>query len=1132
MKNTKKSKKSPLLAYFGSYLDAVQGSPSAIQGLSNPDTTDLVTRPTPSMAGMQTLPLYNPSDIDVTKAVGPNNQITNIDQKSNIVPNQIREQAKIDKKQLFGNQNTPQIDVKSIAGSILPFINALTGERDPARTAPFAPPEVYNPHPLGTKSQALYNNGGTLSAEKAKEMIKNPPYNKKLNKKLTKKQNAYFHLVAEGKAQNGMELEQFGDPVPYATTFTSPEQNIYNKVNRLLVTGGNPMSSAEGKALLQSKESGNQKKTRALIDNIGIYNQRPEVINMSPEQRVENYYQMVSDNPDVRDFKQSYKNYGSGPTASLWNSPERGQRASKSLAKQENGGVISYNPNLAEKDRNFQKWYSANTLEGQKNIPFSDKLDYDYYSFYRNKGEGNIENHFPDTYKRPIHQTFSNESIYSTPENTGGSWKGDVFIPSKGKKKAFWGAIAGVAGQAGGQIKDLLKKQTAAAAEAPGQIMQSLAQIANFKDTFHPTQGYQPGPYIQPDQMMYDNGGQVNGDTQVMLHDKGNTEMLSYNPYDGGTMQLNGPSHEQGGIDMSYGGNRIEAEGQETAVKDAEGNLHIMGNMKVPGSNTKFKQISKKIAKQEEKYDQLKTEGSALVKINDPQDKWQRFKFNAGTIMAQGGDIGQKDLAKKKNELSSLQNALLATAEEYNISPDHLSSGEIRKAKKGTFKKAAYGMELLGDPVPKKSVAVRNNNPGNIKYGEFAKRHGAVKGDPSTDGGNFAVFPDVESGMQALQSLLKTKNYKNLPVEDAIKRWTNGTGYSIPLGDLKGKKVGDLNFHESNQLINTITGGEDGKYYNIPKTVSPSGNPSVTPLYRDPNQSTTPFSLPNIPFTYKNPIAPTPEKYTPPQQDVIQPIPDRNIPSNVKGLSLGQILPELYAAGNNKLEPVNSQHYTPLLEQPYQVSFQDRLNAHQSTFNALTRQIGTSSPTALSSLSADKYNADSSVLADEFRTNQGEANRVYNANRNTLNDAQLKNLAIDDQQYTRQQQAKSNTKAQSQEILNSIASKYKQNRLNNQRLAIGENFYNFRQSDTNKDGIPDKLTTYNPDVQFEYSGMQKDNVNDYQRTMQKYDGNNTLKQTIINTPSATDRRLSDLKVQKLDDKPKFNITKLFKGLFN
>lgn len=100
----------------------------------------------------------------------------------------------------------------------------------------------------------------------------------------------------------------------------------------------------------------------------------------------------------------------------------------------QNGEKIkkAYNPSLAKR-KDFQDWYNKNTLEGQNNIPYSDKQSYDYLSFFMNKEhknkEFNIEKHFPDTYKRPNHPTFSDESIYSIPENPGGHWDGETYIP-------------------------------------------------------------------------------------------------------------------------------------------------------------------------------------------------------------------------------------------------------------------------------------------------------------------------------------------------------------------------------------------------------------------------------------------------------------------------------------------------------------------------------------------------------------------------------------------------------------------------------------------------------------------------------------------------------------------------------
>jgi len=62
--------------------------------------------------------------------------------------------------------------------------------------------------------------------------------------------------------------------------------------------------------------------------------------------------------------------------------------------------------------------------------------------------------------------------------------------------------------------------------------------------------------------------------------------------------------------------------------------------------------------------------------------------------------------------------------------------------------------------------AFRNNNPGNIVDGDFARNNGAI----STDG-RFAVFPDADTGFRALNSLLRTPRYQNSSVDQAIARY-------------------------------------------------------------------------------------------------------------------------------------------------------------------------------------------------------------------------------------------------------------------------------------------------------------------------------------------------------------------------
>jgi hypothetical protein len=165
--------------------------------------------------------------------------------------------------------------------------------------------------------------------------------------------------------------------------------------------------------------------------------------------------------------------------------------------------------------------------------------------------------------------------------------------------------------------------------------------------------------------------------------------------------------------------------------------------------------------------------------------------------------------------------------------------------------------------------------------------------------------------------------------------------------------------------------------------------------------------------------------------------------TNQEGLDPQQLSGEMLALASNQVSPVQAQLLQPLLAQPFDISLQDQLNANQADFNAIQRQTGYN-PEALAALAAQKYAANSSVLGNQFRANQAEKAGVYNKNREILNQTQAQNLGILDQQYTRQEQAKSNTKQQAIAALNSISDKIIKNKLDNRKLGIYENMYGYR----------------------------------------------------------------------------------------
>ena len=100
------------------------------------------------------------------------------------------------------------------------------------------------------------------------------------------------------------------------------------------------------------------------------------------------------------------------------------------------------------------------------------------------------------------------------------------------------------------------------------------------------------------------------------------------------------------------------------------------------------------------------------------------------------------------------------------------------------------------------SVSWRNNNPLNIKFGDFASKYGATAGTKATDGGVFANFPDIETGLRAAKELLRGSSYSNLTLDAAMRRWSgNGYGQDVTSKELWGKKIKDLSDNQINRLI-------------------------------------------------------------------------------------------------------------------------------------------------------------------------------------------------------------------------------------------------------------------------------------------------------------------------------------------
>jgi hypothetical protein len=416
----------------------------------------------------------------------------------------------------------------------------------------------------------------------------------------------------------------------------------------------------------------------------------------------------------------------------------------------------------------------------------------------------------------------------------------------------------------------------------------------------------------------------------------------------------------------------------------------------------KFKNYANDLSKIEKRQSSILDKAINKLDNLNPTTSFEKLEFESLSKTIEGANMQLKGLAAQKELLAGIQNAILDTSKEFGLKSAELAKGKIKQDKDsemakfgGKFTQAQDGTQVSDDELKEMYNKAEKQKRGKA-VSDFQKAF-------------HAKYPDVAK--QILSEYDVTS-----------------------LGKSKGLGKSDL---ESN--VDEIFGKRTIRYR------AALDNVGRKPMLEKPVRMDR--GLPNMGIPTKLPVK---ESQVPP---AVEPRPDWRdawrqlqpylIPSNQEPFDASQITPEIMALATNQLEPVQAQTFRPLLETPYTVSYQDVLNANQADYNALQRQVGYN-PAALSQLSSQKYAANAAVKAQEFRENQGLAMGAYNRNRGILNDASLKNLAILDQQYQRQSQAKSNTKAQAQAALSSIADKIAKHKLENRTLGVYENMYNYR----------------------------------------------------------------------------------------
>jgi uncharacterized protein (TIGR02594 family) len=142
----------------------------------------------------------------------------------------------------------------------------------------------------------------------------------------------------------------------------------------------------------------------------------------------------------------------------------------------------------------------------------------------------------------------------------------------------------------------------------------------------------------------------------------------------------------------------------------------------------------------------------------------------------------------------------------------------------------AQKTQFLENQARAEGVRPELNNPAGMMFSEQTKKFGAVAG-PNNGTITLAQFPSLEAGKAAQRDLWERK-YSNLPIDQAISKWTTGdekaplsqTGQNYKATLTKGLGLETTTGGTSGQsgsMTTGSTGGQDGALLNRPSPGSP-----------------------------------------------------------------------------------------------------------------------------------------------------------------------------------------------------------------------------------------------------------------------------------------------------------------------
>jgi hypothetical protein len=581
---------------------------------------------------------------------------------------------------------------------------------------------------------------------------------------------------------------------------------------------------------------------------------------------------------------------------------------------------------------------------------------------------------------------------------------------------------------------------------------------------------------------------------QLKTYWGGKAETMSHNPYmpgSGETVVFRGQSHNESdrkgntGIGITYGESPVEVErGEPMFEMEAGGEVNpetgkpentgvVFGNMpidkKVAGQfndpdlmeiankyhGKKFKNVGIELAKQEAKQNKIIDKNTKILDSFKVETSLDKAKFAAMQANMEGADTKLRNIANTKITLANYQNAINDAKDELsdvigeNLSAEDLARGYVKldkdpvtmNAKWGgnIIKKAQNGTTLKSYPNDAAAKADGFTWTGEYKSDGKTKIYQKTIKTTSkidTEAKAADALGYIPTGQkQSASGLWGKVTQEQFEAAKKANPWFDWNGFDP-------KKKADVKNYQrafnarAKALGSSATINDDGDF----------GEQTVSARI-DESKKATPAETQEVVRAIVEAPGEQPQEEekskTPWWAIAANAILPYFRPTDQEGLDMAQLYPEMYAMATNQVEPVPAQSYQPELIVPYDISLQAQRNAVLSGTRALSKQVGYN-PSAQANITPAEYNAINEINEKEFIANQGLKNQVYTGNVNTMNEAKKINLAIFADQWAKQSQALSNTKATTQAALNSIADKYAKNKLENRTLSIYENMYNYR----------------------------------------------------------------------------------------